>query len=106
MTNDKLDDADGATPLSLYLYFAAQTEKLIERRNPTSRYFLTINAGFVAILGLALQHKPASGSAHSSRKYACFPCFWRTKVYMYIKGIGNGGVKRSVRRNRCFSTAV
>jgi hypothetical protein len=63
--NAKPDDdtTDGATLLSLYLYYAEQTEKLIERRNATSRYFLTINTGFVAILGLALQHKPAGGSA-------------------------------------------
>ena len=59
----KPDDADGSTLLSLYLYYAEQTEKLIERRNATSRYFLTINTGFVAILGLALQHKPTGAAA-------------------------------------------
>jgi len=62
MTKDKVDDADGSTLLSLYLYYAEQTEKLIERRKATSRYFLTINTRFDAVLGLALQRKPAGGA--------------------------------------------
>jgi hypothetical protein len=62
VTKAKPDDADGPALLSLYLYYAEQTEKLIERRNATSRYFLTINTGFVAILGLALQHNPTAAA--------------------------------------------
>ena len=59
MTDKSAEDKDGSTRLSLYLYYAEQTEKLIERRAANSRYFLTINTAFVAILGLALEHGPA-----------------------------------------------
>lgn len=57
MNTNPDDDTTGRPALlSLYLYYAGETEKLIERRNATSRYFLTINTGFVAILGLALKY--------------------------------------------------
>ncbi len=59
MTDKGIEDKDGSKFLSLYLYYAEQTEKLIERRAANSRYFLTINTAFVAILGLALEHDPA-----------------------------------------------
>jgi hypothetical protein len=62
MTDYGLEDKDGSKLLSLHLYYAEQTEKLIERRAANSRYFLTINTGFVAILGLALKHDPAGGT--------------------------------------------
>lgn len=62
MTDKPIEDQDGSKLLSLYLYYAEQTEKLIERRNANSRYFLTINTAFVAILGLALKHAPPGQS--------------------------------------------
>ena len=58
MTNERIGDEDETSRLSLYLYYAEQTEKLIERRAANSRYFLTINTAFVAILGLAIEHDP------------------------------------------------
>jgi hypothetical protein len=63
MTDEPIKDEDGSKHLSLYLYYAEQTEKLIERRAAGSRYFLTINTAFVAILGLALKHDPAGNGA-------------------------------------------
>jgi hypothetical protein len=49
----------GEQELDLYLFYAEQTEKLIERRNANSRYFLTVNTAFVALLGIAIEHGPS-----------------------------------------------
>lgn len=48
--------------LDIYLYYAEQTEKLIERRAANSRYFLTINTAFVSLLGLAIKYGSAAQS--------------------------------------------
>jgi len=63
MVDENMEGNDSATRLNLYLYYAQQTEALIERRNGNNRYFLTINTGLVAIISLALKFQPEGGTA-------------------------------------------
>jgi hypothetical protein len=58
MTADKIPDDDGSKLLRLYLYYADQTERLINRRGANSRYFLTVNAGLSSLTGLMLELEP------------------------------------------------
>lgn len=41
--------------LSIYLQYTSETENLIERRASNSRYFITINAALVSVVGLVLK---------------------------------------------------
>lgn len=59
MTAEKIPDDDGSKLLRLYLYYAGQTESLINRRGTNSRYFLTVNAGLSSVTGLVLELEPA-----------------------------------------------
>lgn len=56
---DFIKDADGAKFVQLYLFYAEETAKFIERRAATSRYFLAINSALVTILGVGLKYHPA-----------------------------------------------
>ena len=58
MTENKIPDEDGSKLLRLYLYFAGQTESLINRRGANSRYFLTVNAALSSVTGLMLELDP------------------------------------------------
>lgn len=54
----RFPDADGSMLLKLYLYYAGQTEALINRRGANSRYFLTVNAGISSVTGALLELEP------------------------------------------------
>ena len=58
MAVEKFPDADGSMLMKLYLYYAGQTEALINRRGANSRYFLTVNAGISSITGALLELEP------------------------------------------------
>lgn len=60
--SEPIKDADGSKFVQVYIYYAAETEKFIERRAATSRYFLTISSALVAILGVVLKYNPAGQS--------------------------------------------
>lgn len=58
MATDRIPDADGSMLLKLYLYYAGQTESLINRRGTNSRYFLTVNAALSSLTGALLELEP------------------------------------------------
>ncbi|MEM7442745.1 MAG: hypothetical protein AAF414_05365 [Pseudomonadota bacterium] len=58
MSVEKIPDDDGSKLLRLYLYYAGQTESLVNRRGANSRYFLTVNAGLSSLTGLMLELEP------------------------------------------------
>lgn len=58
MTTDRIADPNGDMLLKLYLYYAGQTEDLIERRGANSRYFLTVNASLSGVTGALLELEP------------------------------------------------
>ena len=55
---EKFLDADGSMLMKLYLYYAGQTEALINRRGANSRYFLTVNAAISSLTGALLELEP------------------------------------------------
>jgi hypothetical protein len=59
MADQPSEEKDSESHLSLYLYYAGQTERLVERRAANSRYFLTVNTAFITILGFAFRHELA-----------------------------------------------
>lgn len=90
--SEPIENADGTKLMQIYLHYASQTEKFIERRDATSRYFLTINSTLVAILGVALN---LSGDGQQiwlaslavAGVLICVLWWWIVRTYSILTGV-------------------